>query len=187
MLKQFGEPYGIEPDGALLDPAGPWRARISSEPLTPDATQVSRFRLILALDVLEHIAEPAPVVAELARRLKPGGLMLATVPAFQSLWTTHDVINHHVKRYTVPELEALVASGGLEILESRYFFTWLAFAKWAVVQLERVRHRAPKPPQVPAEPFNSVALMLSRIDLALLGGTRPPFGSSALVLARKAR
>ncbi len=185
VLRRFGTPHGIEPDGALLDPHGPWRARISSDPLVPDATQAGRFRLIVALDVLEHIADPRPVVHELAARLAPGGLFVATVPAFQSLWTTHDDLNHHVKRYRVPELEALVRAPGLRIVESRYFFVWLALAKWVVVRRERLSRPAPRPPAVPPAPFNLGALWLSRLEQRLVGRSHPPFGSSALVVARK--
>lgn len=185
VLQRFGSPRGIEPEAKLLDPAGPWRDRISTEPLAPAASEAKRYRLIVALDVLEHIAQPAPVMAELARRLAPGGLFVATVPAFQSMWTTHDDLNHHVKRYRVEELESLVGASGLTIVESRYLFVWLAFAKWGVTLLERVRRPAPRPPGVPVAPINAAVLALSRIEQRILGGARPPFGSSAIVVARR--
>jgi 2-polyprenyl-3-methyl-5-hydroxy-6-metoxy-1,4-benzoquinol methylase len=185
VLQRFGSPRGIEPEAKLLDPAGPWRDRISTEPLAASATEAGRFRLIVALDVLEHIAEPGPVMLELARRLAPGGWFVATVPAFQSLWTTHDDLNHHMKRYRADELAALVAAPGLAIVESRYLFVWLAFAKWGVVQLERFMRPSPRPPGVPAAPINGAVLALSRLEQRLLGHSPPPFGSSAIVVARR--
>ncbi|MHB1297056.1 MAG: class I SAM-dependent DNA methyltransferase [Gemmatimonadaceae bacterium] len=185
-LSRFGVPYGIEPDASLLDPAGPWRSSISTEPLRHDEGETGRYRLIVALDVLEHIAEPAPIVRELARRLRPGGWFVATVPAFQSLWTAHDDLNHHVRRYRLVELEALARDAGLEVVESRYLFSWVAIAKWIVGRIERVVRRAPASPTVPAAPVNAALLALSRLEHALLAGTRPPFGSSAMVVARRA-
>ena len=153
----------------------------------PDPKQVGRYRLIVALDVLEHIDDPRPVVSELARRLAPGGWFVATVPAFQSLWTAHDDLNHHKRRYRLAELEALLSEPGMEIVESRYFFSWLAILKWVVARVERVVRPTSKPPAVPFGPFNAAALTVSRIEQWLLGDSHPPFGSSALVVARRTR
>lgn len=184
VLARYGTPHGIEPDARLLDPAGPWRDRINTAPLRAEPAETGRYRLIVALDVLEHINDPRPVVKELARRLSPGGFLVATVPAFQSLWTAHDDLNHHVRRYRLSELEALLREAGLEIVESRYFFTWLALLKWLVARVERLVRPAPKPPTVPFGPFNAAALAVSRIEQRLLGDSHPSFGSSALVVAR---
>ena len=52
VLERFGEPYGIEPEAALLDPKGPWRSRISTAPLAFDANETARYGLVVALDVL---------------------------------------------------------------------------------------------------------------------------------------
>lgn len=183
-LRRFGEPYGIETDTRLLSDDGPWRARIDTRALVADRTQHGRFGLILALDVLEHIADPQPIVAELTRRLRPGGLFVVTVPAFQQLWTAHDEMNAHVRRYTVGDAAALVASAGLEVLDARYFFVWLALLKWLVVQKERLIPGSQAPPRVPVAPINAVLHGAARFEQTLLGRSHPPFGSSALVIAR---
>ena len=187
VLSRFGDPYGIEPDARLLDAAGPWRSRIRTDALGSDPSEAARYGLIVTLDVLEHIADPAPVVRELARRLRPGGWFIATVPAFPSLWTTHDDINHHVRRYRVAELEALVRDAGLEVVESRYFFAVLAVAKWGVARAERLLRPRPRPAALPPAPINALALAVSRLEQRLLGDAHPPFGSSALVIARAPR
>jgi SAM-dependent methyltransferase len=184
-LKEFGDPQGIETDVALLDPSGPWRDRISTNPLEPDRTQAFRYRLILALDVLEHIEDPRPVVGELAYRLAPGGWFVATVPAFQSLWTLHDELNHHQKRYRLGELRELVEGAGLEVAHARYFFAWLALPKWVLARVERWLRARPRPPAVPPRPINSAAFALSRLEQACTGTLPVPFGSSALVVARR--
>ncbi len=183
-LRRFGEPYGIETDTRLLSPDGPWRSRIDTRPLERDPSQHGRFGLIVALDVLEHIADPQPVVAELTRRLRPGGLFVVTVPAFQQLWTAHDEMNQHVRRYTTAEASTLVASAGLEVIEARYFFVWLALLKWLVVQKERLLPGSLAPPRVPFAPINAAFHLAARAEQRLLGRGHPPFGSSALVIAR---
>ena len=92
-------PRGMEPDASLLDPAGPWFDRITTGPLVDDPSERARYGLVVALDVIEHIEHPEPVLALLRARLRPGGWFIATVPAFDELWTSHDDVNHHYRRY----------------------------------------------------------------------------------------
>jgi SAM-dependent methyltransferase len=183
-LIRYGEPWGIELDDSVLSPDGEWRSRIRSTLDPNDEAETGRYGLILALDVLEHIAEPRPIVRELRRRLRPGGLFIATVPAFQSMWTGHDVINHHIKRYRIRELEQLVREAGMEVSESRYFFIWLAFVKWAVAMTERLTHPEASPASVPSKPVNRLLLAVCRGEQRLVMNWRPPIGSSALVVGR---
>lgn len=184
ILQRYGSPVGIEPDATLLDPLGPWRDRISNGPLLPDPAESARHGLIVALDVLEHIEDPRPVLTELRRRLRPGGWFVATVPAFPTLWTTHDDLNHHFRRYRVSELETSVRASGLEIIESRYLFVWLAVVKWVVARTQRFARPDVRPPDVPPGPINAAMLAFCRVEQRLLGSTRPPFGSSAVIVAR---
>ena len=187
VLTRYGTPSGIEPHGELLDPAGKWRSRISTDALTDDPTQRGRFGLVVALDVLEHLEDPAAAVAELARRTKPGGLWVVTVPAFQSLWTSHDDLNQHVRRYRRHELAALLRAGGLELIDVRYLFAWPAAAKLLVRAKERLLGAVPEPPQVPFSPLNSVLYALCRAEQLLFGIVPPPFGSSVVAVARVSR
>lgn len=184
-LARYGEPRGIETDERLLRPDGPWRTRISTAPLAIDPSEHGRYGLIVALDVLEHIPDPEPVMAELARRLRPGGLFVATVPAFQQLWTTHDVLNEHQRRYTTDEIAALVRASGLVVTDTRYFFVWLAGLKCGVRLKERLFSSPPRAPEVPWGPWNAFLLGAARLEQRLIRDARPPFGSSALVVARR--
>jgi SAM-dependent methyltransferase len=186
VLQRYGteRPRGQEYDASLLDPAGPWYDRISTGPLVDDPAERGRYGLIVALDVLEHIEDPQPVMAILRSRLRPGGWFVATVPAFDELWTAHDDVNHHQRRYRLQDIEALIRGSGLAIIESRYFFVWLAMVKWLVVRKERLIRPVVKPPEVPAGVINAMVLALSRLEQFILGDGHPPFGSSAVVVAR---
>jgi SAM-dependent methyltransferase len=177
-------PRGLETDASLLDPAGSWFDRITTGPLVDDPSERARYGLIVALDVLEHLEHPQPAMAILRGRLRPGGWFIATVPAFAALWTAHDEVNHHHRRYHLRELEALVRESGLEVIESRYFFVWLALVKWLVARKERMIRPEVKPPEVPIAPLNAAALALTRLEQRIFGDAHPPFGSSAIVVAR---
>jgi SAM-dependent methyltransferase len=189
ILERYGteRPRGLEYDASLLDPAGPWFDRIATGPLVDDPSQRARYGLIVALDVLEHLEHPDAAMAILRARLRPGGWFVATVPAFAELWTAHDEVNHHQRRYRLRELESLVSATGLTIVESRYFFVWLAIVKWLVARKEKMIRPVVKPPQIPAAPVNASVLALSRLEQFILGDGHPPFGSSAIVVARADR
>jgi len=83
----------------------------------PDNT----FDLVCSFDVIEHIKEHDLAVSEIRRVLKPGGYYFLTVPAFEWLWSKHDEVNHHERRYTLPQLTSLIKSEGLEVAFSSYF------------------------------------------------------------------
>jgi SAM-dependent methyltransferase len=72
------------------------------------------FEIVGAFDVLEHIEDQVEALAEWKRVLKPGGKIIITVPAYQWLWTAHDVSLHHKRRYTTKRLRHAAEEAGLE-------------------------------------------------------------------------
>ncbi|MCC6847853.1 MAG: methyltransferase domain-containing protein [Deltaproteobacteria bacterium] len=73
------------------------------------------FDIVLAFDVLEHVADDARFLRELARVLAPGGALAIHVPAWPSLWSRHDEVLEHKRRYTRRSLKALLAASPLRI------------------------------------------------------------------------
>ena len=71
--------------------------------------------LVTAFDILEHIDEDYLAAAEVARVLRPGGTALIAVPCDMALWSAHDDEVGHVRRYSRPELVALMSKAGLII------------------------------------------------------------------------
>ena len=173
---------GVEPAEALVSPTGPHRARIHVVPFDDRFDPGRRYSLILMLDVLEHLPDPASALRHALSLLEPNGVFVATVPAFMGLWTRHDDLNQHYMRYDMRTIRALAAGAGLRIDEARYAFRWTAAAKLATKAVEALMPREPMPPRVPIAPINRALYALSRIEERLFGGWWPPFGSSLLVV-----
>jgi SAM-dependent methyltransferase len=95
------------------------------------------FDLVLATDVLEHVRDEARALAEIHRVLRPGGALVATVPAFMALWGRQDDVSHHLRRYRRDELVRGLAAGGFAVRRS-FYFNYLLFAPiWLARRLIR--------------------------------------------------
>jgi SAM-dependent methyltransferase len=94
-------------------------------PFTDDAADI-----VTALDVIEHVEADADAVQEMTRILKPGGVMVVTVPAFQALWSNWDVVLHHFRRYRRSRLRALLSSAGMEVQRCDYINVAASPAVW---------------------------------------------------------
>ena len=186
-LAPFGEVEGIEPAQELVSKTGAHRARIHVAPFDGNFRPGRQFSLILMLDVLEHLADPCAALRHALALLEPQGKLVVTVPAFRLPWTNHDALNHHFTRYTISSFRRLARQAGLEIETVRYFFQWLFPVKLATRFVERLLRLQPKPPNIPARWINWLLYRLSRFEYKVLSPLPVPFGSSLLVVGRKAQ
>jgi SAM-dependent methyltransferase len=76
---------------------------------------------VMALDVIEHIQNDSHALTEIVRVLKPSGTCLFTVPAHAFLWSRHDDLNHHFRRYSKIQMSDLVIGAGLKINNLRWW------------------------------------------------------------------
>jgi SAM-dependent methyltransferase len=183
-LAHLGEVEGVEPDVRLLDPAGPWRHAIHAVPFDERFNPPHRYDLILLLDVLEHLREPEIALTHAIRLLAPRGTVLVTVPAHQWIWTRHDEINRHVRRYDRRSFRALAAASGLEVTRERYLFQWLVLAKLLVRGIEFLVPGTPGVPGIPPAPLNTLIEAVTRVEQAITARVPMPFGSSLLIAGR---
>lgn len=148
--------------GRLLDELVRYGWRVSGLDMNPDSVEIARgrghedvhqgvveslpwedetFDLITSLDVIEHTADDRVSLRELRRVLRADGRLLITVPAYQALWSTHDVFNRHYRRYDRRMMRAVAADVDLTIERMTYFNSLLLPPAAAVRLLQRLRRR----------------------------------------------
>jgi SAM-dependent methyltransferase len=96
--------------------------------------------LILLLDVLEHVENPGSFLDKIVPRLSGEGVMIISVPAYQRLFSAHDVFLGHYRRYNHAELIELLKRETIEIVESGYFF----FSLLGIRFLQMIRRKIPQ-------------------------------------------
>lgn len=96
------------------------------------------FDIVTAFDLIEHVADDNRLVAEVHRILRPGGFLLATVPAHPFLWGSHDKALHHIRRYRKKDFERLFEPD----LWIRRRFTYSFFAIFIPATAVRMMRRA---------------------------------------------
>ena len=147
--------------GRLLDELTAYGS-VSGLDMNPDSVEVARgrghadvqegaveslpwedetFDLITCLDVVEHTADDRVSMRELRRVLVPGGRLLITVPAYQALWSSHDVFNRHYRRYDRRTMRALASDTDMTIERMTYFNSLLLPPAAVVRLLQRLRLR----------------------------------------------
>jgi SAM-dependent methyltransferase len=116
MLAEFGEIDAIEIDPAAREIASERLGKpVGAAPL-PELPGVPRkhYDLIAVLDVVEHIEDDVAALKAMADCLAPGGKILIAVPAHAWLWSAHDVVNHHHRRYSKATLKTAIETAGLK-------------------------------------------------------------------------
>lgn len=179
--------------GTELQPEGLAFARTrlpAAELVELDARAIpfhSRFDVIGAFDVIEHIEEDAEVLARCYDALKPGGGIIITVPQHQWLWSEVDALSGHVRRYSRAELVAKLQAAGFDPL----FVGSYTFALLPLMLASRMRKRDNNnladelalPP-----PINAVLRIILEAEVtATLRGIRWPAGGSLVAIARALR
>ena len=128
-LSKFGKVTSIEYDKFCCEFASEKTGlKIINGSITELPFENDTFDLVCAFDVVEHVEDDQLAVNELKRVTKSNAHVLITVPAYMSLWSHHDVINHHFKRYKENEIKALFKkiNNGEEVFSSYFnFFLFL--------------------------------------------------------------
>ena len=127
-LSVFGKVDSVENEPAFLQHLKALQINVVNASVTALPFADESFNLVCAFDVLEHVHEDQQSFAEIARVCKPGGVICITVPASPALWSNHDVVNGHVRRYTKQKFLALgKRSESIQIKKFSFFNTLLFF------------------------------------------------------------
>jgi SAM-dependent methyltransferase len=121
-LRRYGDVVGIE---LSEDAAELARSRGCGEVVGGRVEELpweaDTFDLITCLDVIEHTPDDRVALRELRRVAKPGGWLLVTVPAYQALWSSHDIANQHYRRYARRSLRLASVEAGWEVVRVTSF------------------------------------------------------------------
>lgn len=185
MLGEFGHVDGLELDDEARALSEQRLGRtIMSSPLPELAGVPDRqYDLIGAFDVIEHIDDDRAALASIAAKLKPGGKFVIAVPAHQWMWSAHDVVNHHKRRYSKRALQALVESSPLELLKIGYFNSLLFPLAVAERAASKVRGKDNADVTLPPAPLNAVLEKIFGAERYLVGRLPLPPGLSLFAVA----
>jgi 2-polyprenyl-3-methyl-5-hydroxy-6-metoxy-1,4-benzoquinol methylase len=123
---------GLEMDGPCVE-RGKTKGldvRQTTDPNDFHYAAFGKFNLITLCDVIEHVDRDDLAIAGAYEALLPGGIALITVPALPSLWSAHDVRNHHFRRYVKNGLLRLLAPDRWDVLRITYFSSFLLPMIW---------------------------------------------------------
>jgi len=154
------------------------------------------FDCVLALDVIEHVDDDVGILAKLHGVVKPGGHLIVTVPAYKLLWSEHDEINLHKRRYRANELRELMEKAGFDIHRVSYCNTALFLpvlatrkAKNLLRTVRRKRGTAHSGLESDLDeypsPVNTALYWLMRGETRLMRKFNLPFGVSILAVAKR--
>ena len=146
------------------------------------------FDLAVCLDVIEHLEDDLGALRELRRVVAPGGALLVTVPAYQWLWSGHDVINHHYRRYTRRTLQRVAEQAGWRQVRTTHFNSLLLPVAMLLRILDRFSRKTTESSLdlwVPPGPLNWLLERPLLLEASLIGhGVRIPAGLSLLGVFR---
>ncbi len=187
-LREFGEVVGIDisPLAAELCRSKGYRAlavgMLERLPLSEDTLALTGMT-----DVLEHVEDDERVIRECLRVLKPGGVLLITVPALRWLYGEHDRALGHFRRYSRTELRRLLERCGFHVERITYFNTLLLPLVVAFRLLSAFRRevRPQADPLVLANPWNWLAYQILLLERAIIRFLNLPVGVSLLCVVRK--
>lgn len=190
VLDVFGSATGVDQDADSVARA---RARghhaiVAALPELPFAD--AAFDGCTCLDVLEHLEDDQAGLDEIRRVTARDGRVLVTVPAYQALWSRHDEVNEHQRRYSAKMLRSLARASGLAVERLTHFNTLLlppaAAVRLAGRSARRGRTRTQSELALTPPSLNRALELPLRAEAALLRrGARLPAGLSLLAVLRR--
>jgi SAM-dependent methyltransferase len=185
LLARYGKLYAVEMDDEARRRAT-MRGIAAVQPgALPDAIPFAgqQFDVVAALDVLEHVAEEHAALVAMRAKLRRGGCLLLTVPAFKWLWSRHDEASNHRRRYSKSALIRQVREAGFEIAHATYFNTVLFPAVAAYIKLWTPFTADAHPGlRLPPRPVNALLRATFSAERYLVPRLTLPFGLSILLV-----
>ena len=143
------------------------------------------FDLVVMCDVLEHIEDDVGTMHRVLRLLKPGGMVVMTVPALRWLWSAHDVQHHHKRRYHRGQLRRILARLGFHIHCLSYINSFLLPIMGAVRMVWRPKTWSAEHLEPGTRPWSKVLEAVFSAERHFLRLFTLPLGGSLVAVARR--
>ncbi len=186
-LSTFGETHGVDLSPLAVITTKRRGGRVTRGDLVSLPYASSSFDVVTSFDVLYHawIKDDVQAVRELARVLRPGGVILVKVPALKVLWGAHDEAVHSRHRYTRDELKTLLEKAGLALIRSTYANSLLFPVLLARRFLDRLLNRHGSDVALLPPPLERIFGALLAVEAGLVRGFNLPIGASVFAVGRK--
>lgn len=184
MLRAFGRLDAIEVDGEARALASRRLGHAVGDAPLPGLAGVpdGAYHLVALLDVLEHIDEDVASLRSISAKLAPGGKVLLTVPANRWMWSAHDVVHHHKRRYSKASLRRTIEAAGLKA-ELLTHFNSLLFPLAAAARIAgKAMGKTDSDDRMPAGPINGLFTGIFALERHLVGRVPLPFGVSLVAI-----
>ena len=150
----------------------------------------SSFSLVTVFDVLYHeeVVDDLTALREFHRVCKEGGSVLLSEPAFNFLWSYHDIAYHSKRRYVASELKSKLEKVGFHVAKLSYSNALLFPFTFAFRMWKRLSRPSPEDHSdvKPLNPYlNKALLAFYNLEASLVCKTHLPVGSSVVCVARK--
>ncbi len=152
------------------------------------------FDLVCAFDVIEHVEDDAKAASEMLRVCAKDGFVFCTVPAFMLLWSEHDVINHHCRRYKINQFRSLFKVSNSQVVFKSYFnfffFMPIATVRILLWPFQKNKIKSKANAESDFARFNTGLLnkifhIIFLLERSLLKAIRFPFGVSISLMIKK--
>jgi ubiquinone/menaquinone biosynthesis C-methylase UbiE len=150
----------------------------------------NEFDLIIASDCLEHLQNDEKALNEWYRVLKKGGEGIIFVPAFNFLWSSHDEVNQHYRRYTKTNLNDKLIKASFNIIKSCYW-NFTLFFPTSLIRLIQTKLTKPKKSEAKGQivafnpMLNTILINLLKFENRLFSNFGLPVGVSVFSLVKK--
>ena len=184
MLGSFGTVDGLEVDDEARTLASTRLGRPVGDARLPELQGIAdqSYDLVALLDVLERVSEDRAALSSIAKKLKPDGRILLTVPANRWMWSAHDTVHHHFRRYNAKDLRDVIDAAGLEAKIITHFNTILFPLAAAFRIFGKLVGREEADDALPSPVLNKIFMTLFGAERHLVGRIPLPFGVSLLAV-----
>jgi len=187
-LEQIGDTYGMDMSDDAINFSKEIFSGTVKKGMLPDNIPYDEeyFSLVVALDVIEHVNDDRASLNAIRSHIAEGGQAVISVPACMFLWSEHDVLNEHKRRYTLEELKGKLIDAGFTIEKISYFNTFL-FPLISLVRMinNLLKRKGSSEIDLPHPFINFIVEKIFSLEKYFLRIMNFPIGVSVLAVVRK--